>query len=167
MFCDACGSALQPGQGFCANCGKQITAVPARAAVSYPTANRVRGHIRFVGILWLAFSALELVGSAILFIIANTIFLHHVDDFSGPRPAFLHLLLSFVAIVLAVKAAAGILAGWGLLQRESWARVLTLVLAFLALIHIPFGTALGVYTLWVLLPAHSEREYEEQARTAA
>jgi hypothetical protein len=28
-------------------------------------------------------------------------------------------------------------------------------------IHIPFGTALGVYTLWVLLPAHAEAEYEK------
>jgi hypothetical protein len=28
-------------------------------------------------------------------------------------------------------------------------------------IHIPFGTALGIYTLWVLLPAHAEEEYEK------
>jgi len=29
------------------------------------------------------------------------------------------------------------------------------------LINAPFGTALGIYTLWVLLPAQSEEEYEK------
>jgi hypothetical protein len=27
-------------------------------------------------------------------------------------------------------------------------------------INIPIGTAVGVYTMWVLLPGDSEREYE-------
>jgi hypothetical protein len=31
-----------------------------------------------------------------------------------------------------------------------------------ALFSVPIGTALGVYTLWVLLPAESEREYARQ-----
>jgi hypothetical protein len=30
----------------------------------------------------------------------------------------------------------------------------------------PFGTALGVYTLWVLLPAKSEEEYRQMERAA-
>jgi hypothetical protein len=30
--------------------------------------------------------------------------------------------------------------------------------------NIPFGTALGRYSLWVLLPAESERQYEVLAR---
>ena len=29
----------------------------------------------------------------------------------------------------------------------------------LNLVDIPFGTALGIYTLWVLIPEESEREY--------
>jgi hypothetical protein len=40
--------------------------------------------------------------------------------------------------------------------------MLTLVLAFLALFNIPFGTALGIYTLWVLLPAGSDVEYQAE-----
>jgi hypothetical protein len=49
------------------------------------------------------------------------------------------------------------------MQREPWARVLALVLGFIALFNIPFGTAIGVYTLWVLLPAQSQQEYEALA----
>ncbi len=78
-----------------------------------------------------------------------------------------HPFLSFIAIVVLAKAAAGFAVGWGLLQREPWARILTIILAFLALFNIPFGTALGVYTLWVLLPAESDQEYREQVRSVA
>ncbi len=47
------------------------------------------------------------------------------------------------------------------MHRDPWARVLTLVLAFFVLfINIPLGTAVGVYTMWVLLPGESEHEYE-------
>jgi hypothetical protein len=30
----------------------------------------------------------------------------------------------------------------------------------------PFGTALGIYTLWVLLPAQSEEEFRHIANAA-
>ena len=32
--------------------------------------------------------------------------------------------------------------------------------------NIPFGTALGIYTLWVLLPAEAEQEYNQESRAA-
>jgi hypothetical protein len=32
------------------------------------------------------------------------------------------------------------------------------------LIDMPFGTALGIYTLWVLLPAESEQQYKRMTR---
>lgn len=40
-----------------------------------------------------------------------------------------------------IKAAAAFFAGWGLLRRAPWARMLTIVLSFLAWFHIPLGTA--------------------------
>jgi hypothetical protein len=42
--------------------------------------------------------------------------------------------------------------------------MLAIVTGVFNLIDIPFGTALGIYTLWVLLPTESEREYREAAR---
>jgi hypothetical protein len=39
-----------------------------------------------------------------------------------------------------------------------------LVLGFLALLQIPMGTALGTYTIWVLLPESSRAEYEQLLR---
>jgi hypothetical protein len=66
-------------------------------------------------------------------------------------------------IFLAVFGVIHLLLAWGLYERQPWARVLGIVVACLALIRIPFGTALGIYTLWVLTPEGSRREYEEMA----
>ncbi len=65
--------------------------------------------------------------------------------------------------MMLLKSACGVLAGWGLLRREPWARPLAIVLGFLSLIHVLFGTALGIYTLVVLLPAEAQREYDSLA----
>jgi hypothetical protein len=159
MFCDACGTALQPGQEFCSKCGK---AVKEGLHLAYPRPSRVQEHARLLAILWMAYSALDLLGSATLFILSQTLF----GPESHTGPSFMHLLMHYLAVFLFLKAVAGFFVGWGLLQREPWARIVSMVLAFLALLHVPFGTALGVYTLWVLLPAQSELEYEAQAKAA-
>ncbi|HKW89807.1 MAG TPA: hypothetical protein VJN21_13745 [Candidatus Acidoferrales bacterium] len=62
------------------------------------------------------------------------------------------------------QTALALVAAWGLLERQSWGRIAGIVAGILALIRIPFGTALGIYTLWVLLPATSEMEYRSLAR---
>ena len=57
-----------------------------------------------------------------------------------------------------------LLAGWGLLTRKSWARVLAMVLAILGLFLFPLGTIVGIYVLWVLTsePAAAYfRDFEE------
>jgi zinc-ribbon domain len=165
MFCDRCGASVQPDQRFCSRCGKEFT---GSLAIAYPEPNRVHGHIRLLGILWLALSALNAVGGVILFILANTLFVH-LPEMSGQpaATAWLHPFLSGIGIFIILKGAVGFLAGWGLLQREPWARIVTIVLSFIALFNIPFGTALGIYSLWVLLPAQSEAEYEQATRTVS
>jgi hypothetical protein len=64
-------------------------------------------------------------------------------------------------------AGVGIAAGWGLLAQQPWARMLTIIFGAFSLVDIPFGTALGIYTLWVLLPAESEQEYRTMSETAS
>jgi hypothetical protein len=166
MFCDKCGTPLQSGQRFCSRCGKEFAGV---TIVGYPPRGRVQEHVRLLGIFWMALSAFDAVEGVVLYVFANTFFAARFHEGPPPGPReFLHPFLTFIAILLVVKAAAGFAAGWGLLQREPWARVLTLVIGFVSLfINIPFGTALGIYTMWVLLPTQSEQEYEAQSRKAA
>jgi hypothetical protein len=74
MFCDGCGTTVQPGQGFCSHCGKQVlgpvTALQVRTG-------RVQGHVQLLGILWLAISAFNTIGGMVLYILANTFVCAH------------------------------------------------------------------------------------------
>lgn len=158
MYCDGCGSALQPGQTFCSKCGKQIL---GPTPVVQP--GRVQRHLQLLGILWLAVSAFNALAGLFVLILGTSLFPHlrEMDKVPPDVPVgFLTSLFTTIGILILAKAALGFLSGWGLMQRERWARVLALILAFIALFNIPFGTAIGVYTMWVLLPSESGNEYE-------
>jgi hypothetical protein len=155
MFCDRCGANLQGNVRFCPHCGRQFGA----AQPPLPVVNRVNGHLRNLAILWLAYSAMRLLPRLVLNSFSDWGF-----PFGGDAPFFVHGILRTIGGVFLLTGVIGIIAGWGLYERRSWARILAIVLAFLSLLHPPFGTAIGAYTLWVLLPAASEAEYQRIAR---
>ena len=157
MFCDRCGTRLSDLANFCPTCGKTAGVSPLM-----PVNSRIAGHVRLVGILWLALSAFHLIPG--LFLVS--LFGHGMSFLSPAAPDFVHVILTVVGWALLVGSILGLLTGWGLLQREPWARTLAIVMACLNMVHMPFGTALGIYTLWVLLPAASEQEYRSVARAA-
>lgn len=163
MFCDQCGTQLQAGQAHCARCGKEVTGPTGFAR------NRVREHVRLVGILWMAYSALHVVGGVLILLAAKFVVIRIGAIPNGPPPemmAWLQPLISIVGWFVLAKAAVGFFAGWGLLQREEWARMFALVVGFIALLNVPIGTALGIYTLWVLLPSQSDEQYKALAQAA-
>ncbi len=165
MFCDQCGAQLQAGQLHCSRCGKAVLG-PQQVR-----RNRVQEHVRLLGILWIAYSVLHVFGALFLLFVGRAFVsgAFHFPNQPQEFPQFLQLLrpfITFLAWVLVAKAAAGVIAGWGLLQREPWARILALVVGFIALLHPLLGTALGIYTLWVLLPSQSESEYKALATAA-
>jgi len=69
-------------------------------------------------------------------------------------------LAMVVVIIISVGAVLALLTGISLLMHKPWGRILSIVIGILALITIPFGTALGIYTLWVMAPSPSGAEYD-------
>jgi hypothetical protein len=120
-----------------------------------PVESRLAGHIRLLAILWFALSAFAMLPGLLLLTLSGFL----AGLLPADVPPFVPDLFPAIGIVFIGLAAVGIVAGWGLLERAPWARTLTIVLACFSLLHMPFGTALGIYTLWVLLPAKSEEEY--------
>jgi hypothetical protein len=163
MFCDHCGTQLQAGQPNCPRCGKTVLG-PAELRRS-----RVREHVRLLGILWMAYSSLYVVAGVGTMVVAQMVFRGMFHIHGGPPPevtVWLRPLVTCFGWLILALAAAGFFTGWGLLQREQWARTVALVAGFVALLRIPLGTALGVYTLWVLLPSQSDDEYRALAQAA-
>ena len=170
MYCNHCGRAVQPGQPFCAACGRPLAAVASGA----PRKGRVAENISIVAALWLVWAVLTLFFGFFLFALSDLPFTRFYTPsqqqtipFEQARNLTNYMQGFFVsmAIFLIAQAAAAFLAAWGLLQRKHWARTLALILAFLALLHFPLGTALGVYTLWVLLADEHGEEYRFSARS--
>ena len=65
-----------------------------------------------------------------------------------------------VAVLITVLSLPQIIGGWGLTRFRPWARILMIVVSILNLFHIPIGTALGVYGLWVLFNDDTKRLFE-------
>jgi hypothetical protein len=158
MFCNRCGTQLQPDFNLCPKCGAPVG---APSAVRSPT-GRLQRHLRTLGILWIIVGVLWVIPSLVLMGISHAPHLMMGDEMF--THAFMPPMMFSLGIVFLVIAAGGVLAGWGLMNHERWARMTAIVLGVLALFHPPFGTALGIYTLWVLLPAESATEYDRMTQ---
>lgn len=65
-------------------------------------------------------------------------------------------IIAFVLILFAIPYW---IAGYAILKRFAWGRILGMVLGALALFSIPIGTALGVYTLWAFTRPEAEEAF--------
>jgi hypothetical protein len=163
MFCNQCGTEVQPDYKLCPKCGLPIGQQARPVATSTP--GRLERHLRTLGILWIVVGVLFLIPSIIALAVGS---IAHVaiPGSEGMARALGPLVLYLIGGSLLVVGAGGICVGWGLMQRQRWARIAALILGILALFHPPFGTALGIYTLWVLLSNDAGTEYERMARAA-
>ena len=185
MYCDKCGTAISPGVQFCSSCGKQVAASPAATLVTPNVATgytapgvaarsdgRVQRHIQLLATLWLANGILRFVQVGSI-LIAGRILPFILGGWSSGRnfSTWPFDLLPFglysIGGVLAIFGLLHIALAWGLFERQPWARMLGLVIGILALLRPPLGTALGIYTLWVLMPEPSAQEYERMSRASA
>ena len=158
MYCDACGTKVADGQRFCSACGKAMGAAPVARAAGPGT--RVAAHLRVLAVLWIARAVLALAPALILLGFSRWLL---PAEGQADVPPFLHPLLNGIAWGMLALAGGCFVAAWGLLERAPWARLYTIVVGAVSLVEIPFGTALGIYSLWVLLPESSETEYRQLA----
>ncbi len=63
-------------------------------------------------------------------------------------------------LILAAIGLPSMVGGVGLIRRGSWARMLILLLSIIDLFSFPFGTALGAYSLWILLKERARLEFD-------
>ena len=108
----------------------------------------MKSQIELVGILHIVSS-----GIGILIGVGSFVLLSGIGWVSGDATAMgvLGIIGIVIAIFLGIISIPGLIAGIALLKMKPWARMLTIIVSCLDLFNVPFGTALGVYSLYVLM----------------
>ncbi len=116
----------------------------------------MKKHIQLLGVLHIVYHGLGLLIGIGLFLLLSA-----VGAISGDETAIgvLSLIGFIIGGFLSALSIPGIIAGIGLLNVRSWARILAMIMACFDAFNIPIGTALTVYTFWVLLNDESIKEF--------
>lgn len=122
-------------------------------------------HINLLGVLYLVWGSLGvLLGLAMFLLAAGAAVMA-----GSPLREGTELAASVTAVSLAVFGvlllAGGAVNAWvgsGVRRHRASARLMGLLLALLNLFLFPFGTALGLYSFWVLLNNEGRRVFEAE-----
>lgn len=171
MFCSGCGQPLAPDQPVCSRCGRPVAVpVPVVPNLAFQLESYA-SKIRALSIVWCIWAALSLAFGFAGLAFAHAMLSGHFPFWmNGPwghgswpggplwmMPGILH----FAWLIIVLRTALAALAAWGLWERAQWGRVVAIVVAFLSLLKFPFGTALGIWTLVVLLGYRNTSLYDQ------
>lgn len=118
----------------------------------------MKDHVKVIGILWIIYGVffLGLACLALLFFFGVAT-LPNVEDV---EPGVLRVIGILVSSFLGLISLPQIVGGLGLLGYKEWARILMLVISFVSLPNVPFGTFLGVYTMVILFNRETVRMFQ-------
>jgi hypothetical protein len=125
----------------------------------------VRRHVDFLSTLYVTWGAIFALVAVAGFALAGGAFA--IAESTGPvrfgsemAARLTAVTISIISVIALIWAALHIIVGRMLKKLRPSARLMTLGLAVGNLILLPFGTALGVYALWVLLKDDGRRWFE-------
>jgi len=119
-------------------------------------------HIKVLGVLNIVWGVMGALGGLVVLLVFGSAFgiaftaTSHDVHAANALP-FIGLIGGAIAFFLLLLSVPSIITGIGLLKLRPWSRMLAIVVSALHLLSIPFGTALGIYGLWVLMSQESLR----------
>jgi len=178
MVCPTCGAPFDGVGSFCRQCGTRLVGPQgppppgygyAAPSLGFPpfvqAAPRVQRNLQVLSALWVGLAVLRfakgLVGMYFLrsWLSSGGGFGHHFP-FGNGGP-FVSALMPFTLSTTLLMTGLSLLVAYGLYLRRPWGRTIAIVMSILSMVSVfPLGTALSIYTLWVLAPAASAMEYE-------
>ena len=127
-------------------------------------------HQTVLGVLFLALGLMGLVGMivvSLIFFVGSAV-LGTVATQEPDFPALLTVLPVglgfFICLAIAIGCVPALIAGYGLLQKRSWARVWSLIAGVLNLPNVPFGTGVGIYAIWFFVQDETRAALPEESR---
>jgi hypothetical protein len=121
-------------------------------------------HIKYLGwshIAYAGFFAL-IFGLFMLFFGASMIAGMLSNPGSSGFPVLIFVIMFlFMAVIFAGFTLPSFVAGYGLLKRKKWAKVWSIIAAVLAGGQFPMGTAVTVYTFWLLFSEPGKQWFDQ------
>lgn len=127
----------------------------------------MRLHIDVLGTLHLVWGAFGVMTGLSLGILAGGTRAALAGPAFGMGERAAVALLAVVGGLLILGGVATALTGWAIRRRHGRGRIAALVLAVPNLLVVPFGTALGIYTFWVLLNNDARQVFGRPPHPAA
>jgi Na+-driven multidrug efflux pump len=122
----------------------------------------MESHVKAVGIIHIAFSVLGILIALILFSVLNLV--ARMPEVEEEAVKILQTIGMVIPWFVIVCSAPGIAGGIGLLKYQAWGRILVLILSFLSLLNFPIGTAVGIYSIWVLFDKRTEKLFAKSKK---
>ena len=117
----------------------------------------MESHVKAVGIVHIAFSVLGIIAAIVFFTVLNLVAqLPEVEEEAVRVLETVGLIIPWFIIVCSIP---GVVGGIGILKYQGWARILILILSFLGLLNFPLGTAVGIYSIWVLFDKRTAKVF--------
>lgn len=105
-------------------------------------------HVNVVAALHIGLSIIGIVIAMVIGVVLGLVGSFVEDPVANKILPIIATVAIWVVILFSIP---GIIAGIGLFKRKEWARILTLILSVIKLMNIPIGTAVGAYSIWVLV----------------
>jgi hypothetical protein len=122
----------------------------------------LRSRISLLGVLFMVWGVLTiLVGASTLALgVAAAALINSAGGTGGFAAGLTAATFTVLAIIAILWGVGHIVVGSPLRRQRRWSRHAALMLGAVDLLLLPYGTALGVYTLWVLLRDDAKRLFE-------
>jgi hypothetical protein len=116
-------------------------------------AQRLDGNKKVLGILYIISAAFTVLGMLLINALLSLIFSFVFEEVNQKEQELIEFVMAIVAylpvFIILFIVLPTFIAGVGLLTRQSWAVILSLIVGCLKLFSFPIGTAMGVYAIWI------------------
>ena len=116
-------------------------------------------HLTIVAALHIGLSILCIFIGVIVFFVLVVSGIVSQDEEAMWILSIIGVAVGFFLIIISIPS---IIGGIGLLKRKNWARILILIVSAIDLLNVPLGTALGVYSIWVLIQDETVKMFTEE-----
>ena len=118
-------------------------------------------HNKYLAYSFLAHAGIQFLWMILMSIFFLGFFLNIPGD-PGPANGIFLMFMVFIVGFHLLFALPSAIAGFGLLNKKSWARVWSIIGAVTAALNVPIGTAVCIYALWFFFGDEWKKVYEDE-----